>query len=275
MASRRPLFIQKLLGHKYAIAAQRLGDDAALQWSNLGYWQQQHSNYPLAGQSLADHAAQAVQLNSSDRVLDVGCGQGASLLHWRNAYNIQQLSAVDLQAQCIANIQQHLPQVASYCGSFTQLQQLKFLNKFDVVLCIDAAYHSPLLAFLDSVGAVLNRNGRLAFHYLIWADSWQHCAQTQQLRYRYLLKTADVAWQHLMHHQQLEHTLEQHGFDDIVIKDISEAVLQGFAQYRTTQQFEKKHFDMAQLKIDLTAKLCRKLYNDGLVRYVQVSAVKR
>lgn len=275
MASRRPLFIQKLLGHKYAIAAQCLGDDAALPWSNLGYWQQQHSNYPLAGQSLADHAAHAVQLKSSDRVLDVGCGQGASLLHWRNAYNIQQLSAVDLQAQCIANIQQHLPQVASYCGSFTQLQQLKFLNKFDVVLCIDAAYHSPLPAFLDSVGAVLNRNGRLAFHYLIWADSWQHCAQTQQLRYRYLLKTADVAWQHLMHHQQLEHTLEQHGFDDIVIKDISEAVLQGFAQYRTTQQFEKKHFDMAQLKIDLTAKLCRKLYNDGLVRYVQVSAVKR
>ena len=275
MASRRPLFIQKLLGHKYAIAAQCLGDDAALPWSNLGYWQQQHSNYPLAGQSLADHAAHAVQLKSSDRVLDLGCGQGASLLHWRNAYNIQQLSAVDLQAQCIANIQQHLPQVASYCGSFTQLQQLKFLNKFDVVLCIDAAYHSAVPAFLDSVSSALHRNGRLVFHYLMWADCWAHCAKSQRLYYRYLLKTADVTWQHVMSRQQLSQSLAEHGFDDIVIEDISEAVLQGFAQYRAAQVTEKKHFDLAQLKIELTAKLCRKLYNDGLVRYVQVSAVKR
>ena len=34
------------------------------------------------------------------------------------------------------------------------------------------------------------------------------------------------------------------------------------------------HALIAQLKIGMTAKLCQKLYQDGLVRYVQVSAVK-
>ena len=274
MATFRQALIEKVIGHKYAIDAQWLGDDSLLAWSNLGYWQAQPHNYPLACQSLADQIAASVQLKSTDRVLDLGCGRGASLLHWLHHYHIKQLSAVELQKDCIQRIQKELPQVKSYCGSFLNLKSLHFLNLFDVVLCIDAAYHSELNLFLDSVSSVLNSKGRIAFHYLMWSDDWQHCSYLQKQQYRCLLKAADVTWRQLMNGQQLSQTLAQHGFKDIVIQDFSEPVLNGFAQYIEKRPAQNRYFDFAQLKIGMTAKLCRKLYQDGLVRYVQVSAVK-
>ena len=274
MATFRQALIEKVIGHKYAIDAQWLGDDSLLAWSNLGYWQAQQHNYPLACQSLADQIAASVQLKSTDRVLDLGCGRGASLLHWLHHYHIKQLSAVELQKDCIQRIQKELPQVKSYCGSFLNLKSLHFLNLFDVVLCIDAAYHSELNLFLDSVSSVLNSKGRIAFHYLMWSDDWQHCSYLQKQQYRCLLKAADVTWRQLMNGQQLSQTLAQHGFKDIVIQDFSEPVLNGFAQYIEKRPAQNRYFDFAQLKIGMTAKLCRRFYQDGLVRYVQVSAVK-
>ena len=274
MANFRQALIEKVIGHKYAIDAKRLGDDSLLAWSNLGYWQGQQHNYPLACQNLAHQIAASVQLKSTDRVLDLGCGRGASLLHWLHHYHIEELSAVELQKDCIQTIQKELPQVEIHCGSFLNLKSLHFLNLFDVVLCIDAAYHSELNLFLDSVSSVLNSKGRIAFHYLMWSDDWQHCSYLQKQQYRCLLKAADVTWRQLMNGQQLSQTLAQHGFKDIVIQDFSEPVLNGFAQYIEKRPAQNRYFDFAQLKIGMTAKLCRRFYQDGLVRYVQVSAVK-
>lgn len=279
MTNHKQALFEKILGHKYAIDAKRLGDDSPLAWSNLGYWQALQSDshqhyYPQACQTLADQVAISVQLKKSDRVLDLGCGQGASLLHWLNEYDVEQLSAVELQTTCIERIQKNLPQVESYCQSFLNLKQLNFLNSFDAVICIDAAYHSNLNSFLNSATAVLNSNGRLGFHYLMWSDTWHNCSYLQKQQYRYLLKSADVEWRHLMNEQQLVQTLAQHGLGDIVIQDFSAPVLDGFAEYIETSAIEKKSFDLAQFKIGMTAKLCRKLYQDGLVRYIQISAVK-
>ena len=249
MATFRQALIEKVIGHKYAIDAQWLGDDSLLAWSNLGYWQAQQHNYPLACQNLADQIAASVQLKSTDRVLDLGCGQGASLLHWLNHYHIEQLSAVELQKDCIQRIQKELPQVQSICGSFLNLRPLHFLNLFDVAVCVDAAYHSELNLFLDSVSFVLNSKGRIAFHYLMWSDDWQHCSYLQKQQYRCLLKAADVTWRQLMNGQQLSQTLAQHGFKDIVIQDFSEPVLNGFAQYIEKRPAQNRYFDFAQLKI--------------------------
>lgn len=118
MTTFKQALIEKVIGHKYAIDAKRLGDDAWLAWSNLGFWQGQQYNYPQACQSLADQIAQSIQLKSTDCVLDLGCGQGASLLHWTQHYHIQQLSAVELQPECVKRIQKQLPQVQIHCGSF-------------------------------------------------------------------------------------------------------------------------------------------------------------
>ena len=97
-----------------------------------------------------------------------------------------------------------------------------------MVLCIDAAYHSHLNSFLDSVTPILNSKGRLGFHYLMRADSCHNMTMLQEQKHRYLLKAADVTWDALLTEEILRTTLEQQGFTDIKIEDLSEQVLLGF-----------------------------------------------
>ncbi len=265
---------QKLPQHKYAINAKQLGDDAVLAWSNLGYWDDALSSYPEACAQLADQLAQAVHLNCRDRLLDLGCGQGASLLYWQQHYRLRHIEAVELQAACVMQIQKHLPDIAAiYPQSFLNLKQISFRQHFDVVLCIDAAYHCNLNSLLDSVCSVLNSKGRLGFHYLMLSEQWLHLTALQKQKYKWLLKAADVHLEHLMTASELEQTLQQHDFGDIEIRDLSKAVLRGFASYvQHLQQLPQQGTVMDGLKIRMTAKLCQQLYHDGLVHYVQISA---
>ena len=261
---------------KYAINAKLLGDDAYWAWTNLGYWTATTQSYPQACRQLADHLADAVVLNSNDQLLDLGCGRGASLLHWQNYYQVQKLSAVDLQLQCIEYLRKNLnSNIQLYCDSFLNLKNILPEKHFDVVLCIDAAYHSPLPLFLDAIHAVLNSKGRIGFHYLMWSEKWQTLSKRQQQKYFWLLKSADVHGQDLSTPQQTEQMLQAKGFEHIQIDDLSEPVFLGFADYIAQRKFSGKHDHFLDaFKIRMTAKLCAKLWKDGLVRYVQITAHK-
>ena len=154
------------------------------------------------------------------------------------------------------------------------LKQFEFKQYFDVVLCIDAAYHSNLNSFLDSIAPLLNSKGRLGFHYLMRANSCQNMTALQEQKHRYLLKAANVAWDAVPNEKMLRATLEQQGFVDIQIEDLSEQVLLGFSQYIQNQQGQKQSRGLANFKIQMTAKLCQQLYQNGYVRYIQIIAIK-
>lgn len=267
--------LSRLIPHKYAIDASNLGDDGELAWTNLGFWKNTQ-NYREACCQLADHLARAVNLNSKDHLLDLGCGQGASLMHWLQHYQPKSLSAVELQSKCVNKIQKLIPEINQiYSGSFLNLKQFEFKQFFDVVLCIDAAYHSHLNSFLDSVVPVLNSKGRLGFHYLMRADSCQNMTVLQEQKYRYLLKAADVVWDNVPNEKTLRNALEQQDFVDIQIEDLSEQVLLGFSQYIHNQQEQNQSRGLANFKIQMTAKLCQQLYQAGYVRYIQITAIKK
>lgn len=262
--------------HKYAINANLLGDEAELAWSNLGFWQADTQSYPQACQALADHLAQAIQLKSEDTVLDLGCGHGASLQHWQQHYQIQQLSAVELQPACVAQIQKNLnSKFEIHCSSFLNLKQIFPQKTFDAVLCIDAAYHSTLNSFLLSTASVLNSNGYLGFHTLMLSDDFLNLNALQRLKLQALLKAADVNLQNLMTEQALRQCLAQYEFKTVQIEDLSEQVLAGFARYvETALKASAPSQGLEHFKIQMTAKLCRTLYASGMVRYVQIAAQK-
>lgn len=267
--------------HKYAINASLLGDSSVLAWSNLGYWQAGQKDYVHACQQLADHLAQVVNLNSKDKLLDLGCGQGASLSHWQQHYQVQYLAGVELQTAHVRNIQQHLSDLnAIYCASFLRLKEMHFPQKFDVVLCIDAAYHSPLDLFLDNICCTLNSKARIGFHYLIWSDAWQNLNSFQKKKYQIGLKLADVDARNLSTEFEFKSILESFEFKNIQIQDLSEQVFGGFAHYvnqhlnSKVPQQKNTASKLDEFKIQMTAKLCRKLFQEGMVRYVQVTAEK-
>ncbi|MFW1858025.1 SAM-dependent methyltransferase [Acinetobacter defluvii] len=265
---------QQFSQHKYAINAKILGDDALYAWTNLGYWTATTQSYPQACRQLADQLAQAVGLNSSDHLLDLGCGRGASILHWKNHYKTQRLSAVDMQQHCIDQLQYNLnSNIQFYSGSFLNLKNILPDTHFDVVLCIDAAYHSDLNLFLASVRPFLNSKGRIGFHYLMLTDKWQNLSSFEQEKYRLLLKSADVQINHLPTQTDIQQIMQQYQLENIQIDDLSEQVLLGFADYISQRKFSGEHKHLLDIfKIKMTAKLCNKLYADGLVRYIQITA---
>ncbi len=261
--------------HKYAINSTLLGDESLLAWSNLGYWSAQQRSYPEACRQLADQLVQAIALKDTDHVLDLGCGQGASLLHWSQHYHLSHFSAVELQKACVEQIQQQcIPGLdAIYASSFMQLREPELEQAFDVVLCIDAAYHHAFSKFLNVAHRMLKPQGRLAFHYLVRSPRWQTLSSFKQLQYRYLLKAADIDVDTLPEQQQAEEMLFESGFSRCQFTDLSEAVLAGFANY--VDQLAKTGLKAAGLdgfKILMTAKLCDKLYREGCLNYVQISA---
>ena len=261
--------------HKYAINAEMLGDSNELAWSNLGFWKNSSSHYIEACRALADELACSLNLNSKDKVLDLGCGQGASLKHWIENYKVNQLYAVELQQSCVDKIQNKLPLVHVFCSSFLNLSHFTALKHFDVVMCIDALYHSNLNSFLKSIEPVLHSNARIGFHYLILSEKWQTLNSFQKQKYKWLLKLADVKIENLIEEAMLLEELENFEFKNVQIKDLTENVFGGFASYFEQKlKFKIKNKSLDQLKIEMTAKLCRKLNDDGIIRYVQITAKK-
>ena len=97
-------------------------------------------------------------------------------------------------------------------------------------------------------------------------------AGLQKQKDNWLLKAAEVNLDDLMTQSVLEQTLQRYDFSEIEVVDLSKAVLYGFSHY--IQRLPPPQFSLDAVKIQITAKLCHKLYVDGLVQYVQISAKK-
>ena len=262
---------RKLPKHKYAINVVLLGDSSECAWSNLGYWHSKN-NYIEACQNLAVHLAEGVNLNSKDQVLDLGVGYGASLILWQDKYNSKNIQAVELQNDCVNLIKsKKIKGLNIVQESYLNLKNIPFMHKFDVIFCIDSAYHHNLNLFLTAVTSVLNSKGRIGFHTLMLSERWKNLNSLQKQKYIWLLKAADVQIKNLNSKVELEKKLNEFQFENIHIEDLSKEVLFGFSNYvEQYLQCDKKDLDY--LKIQMTAKLCQKLFNDGLIQYVQVIA---
>lgn len=254
--------------HKYAINSRLLGDSSLLAWSNLGCWQET-TNYLQACQNLALHLGDQMQLCTQDSILDLGCGQGASLKLWHTHYSIQTIYAVELQASLARKLNGlNLPAVKHvYSGSFLNLNDFNLTQKFSAIVCIDAVYHSCIFSFLNSMLSYLKPKGRLGFHCLCFTEKWQNASRFKKMQYFLLLKCADINIQNILSYKQLEDAIYQRGFKHIHTTNLSKNVLCGFANYLKIKPVIQQN-----RKIKYTAKFCELLYKDGFISYMQVVA---
>ena len=270
--------------HPFAIASALLGDIRPMPWSNLGFWQNTRC-YITACEQLAQQVGLAARLKPDDKLLDLGCGKGASLIYWHTAFDIKSITAIEIQPDCVQLIQHaQLPALkAVYQGSFAQLPlpAPELQQAFDAVVCVDAAYHAVPQAFLALAQRALHPQGRLAYTTLCKSTQWdQPSASYQQKLLKILtlklLKVAYVPECNLLNISQLDHQLQQAGFSAIDISLLDQPVLQGFADYMRThkqRQFGKtSNQRLDWLKIVMTGQLCRFLARHQLIHYVLVSA---
>jgi cyclopropane fatty-acyl-phospholipid synthase-like methyltransferase len=274
---------------QYAIASHLLSDSMqALAWSNLGYWDNT-SDYITACEQLAFTVGRAAKLNKNTQLLDVACGQGASILFWQQKFAVQQITALDIQADQIRNIQQYFANADDQqIQTRTQILHASFdqpdlpngmtAGQMDAVVCVDAAYHAQsMAAFLSFCQHALKPNGHLAFCTLLKSSAWEKASTLQKAQHRLLLKLAGVSNASVLSQAELQQQLQQHGLAQATIVSMNDQVLAGFSasirQRATTLSFSQKN-SLAWQKIAMTAKLCDFLHRHKLLDYCVVSAVK-
>lgn len=269
---------QKALVKAYKIHPLLLDQQNIVNWTNLGLWQDESNDYVQAAQQFAQHMGESLKLNTSDRVLDVGCGYGASLLLWHTHFKLKDCDALELQPMCCQYIHEHHPQTQNiFQQSIFDPKPENFAEVYDVILSIDATYHYSIEAYLQAVEVWLSSKGRIGFHCLMQSKvSMDHTdAQWQKLMKK--LRWAKVSDQHLMNEDELYELLLQHGYHDIKIRDFTQEVLAGFSNFI----LERRHWQLKEkmnlgfLKIWLTAQLCRSLAQSGMIKYVEVTAAKQ
>lgn len=265
-------------GDRYAISTSLLAAQADLAWTNLGDWQSA-SDYVDACRQLARRHGDAIALTADDRLLDLACGQGASLLFWPEAFGTREMVAVDIQAACVMRIRERAPMSlqAIHHARFDRLPLPAGLASAscDAAICVDAAYHaSSLSAFAGFAAAAVRRGGRLAFSTLLQAPEQAALPAWRRGIANSLLAAAGIPAASLVSADALPALLASAGWQDIVITPLPQ-VLGGFADFVTTrarQLTQSQRLTSGWLKIALTARLCSQLQDSGRLRYSLVSA---
>lgn len=263
----------------FAIPVDLLSDEAAtLPWANLGDWTAT-LNYSQACRQLALRVGHAAALQPNDRVLDLACGEGASLQLWPEAFGVRQVTGLEYQSRCVERIRQHAPAGLETVlqGRFDELPPAPMLRMqpFDAVLCVDAAYHASSLATFSAFAAALLRaQGRLAFTTLLAARPGM---REQLSPLRLAMTGAGIPAASVLTEEELRTTLARQGFADISVRMLDAEVLKGFADFVSRRSAELSWHRKASagwLKIQATAWLCRQVHHRGSLHYGMVRATR-
>lgn len=268
----------------FAIASDLLAEGGAAGWSNLGCWPVVASaaplSYPQACRELALRVGQAAGLGAEDAVIDLGCGQGASLALWPQAFAVRRITGVERQPDCVAAIRARaLPALqAIHVGRFDRLPLPAGLpaHGFDAALCVDAAYHAEsLAAFAGCAAATLKPGGRLAFTTLVLSPAGERLPGWSRRRLLALLALASIPAASIRSVAGMHRTLAAAGFADVAMTHLDAEVLAGFATFvagRREQLSWRQRLLPGWRKISLTARLCRYLQVSGWLHYSLVQA---
>jgi len=129
-------------------------------WCNLGLWEQPGCTFRSACEALALMLAHASSLASTDAVLDIGIGFGDQTALWVDTFGVKSVVAVEPSATAAAAARARLSQfdcVAVIEASATGLPASVHGASFDVVLCLDCAYHfRTRCSFIERLAPLLD-----------------------------------------------------------------------------------------------------------------------
>ncbi len=128
-----------------------------------GYWIRGDESKETAQVQLIEHLAQAAEIPHGAKILDVGCGFGASSIHLARKYG------ADATGITISKVQVEMAnQAAAKAGVKAKFllmdaEAMRFEDCFDVVWSVESISHyQDTLKFLASAAALLRPGGTLA-----------------------------------------------------------------------------------------------------------------
>lgn len=259
---------------RFRISTALLHDGAAA-WANLGLWRQADQDYVSAATALANRHWQLALPATGTRLLDAGCGYGASLHHWQALDPTVKLTALECQPTCLQQLAKDgWPAINGRFDSTPLPSGLPVASQ-DTLICLDAAYHANSLQhFARFASQALRPGGVLVFSTLLVS----HKVKTST---RLLLRAAGVPPGSQVGATELQTALQDAGFRLVEWIDLDaegEGVLAGFSAYTQRRAGEltlRQRLSAKWLKIVLTGRLCAKLSAQEGIRYVLIRAVNQ
>jgi SAM-dependent methyltransferase len=193
-------------------------------WGNLGLWRAE-TDYAGACRALAQRVGEAAALQAGDKLLSVACGAGEELRLWREQFGVPDPLGLEPDPALVRAAGAH--------GRVLRQEALAPLSdRFDVVVCVDAAYHfTPRGAWLQAMAQRLKPGGRIAFTDLV-LDGRPSAVLTRAAAWCGVvasdLKPAA--------HRRLE--LAAAGFADPSSEVLTNEVLGGFARFVARQSLQ-------------------------------------
>ena len=259
-------------------------------WGNLGFWQTAE-DYSAACRALALLLGETADLSSHSVVFDAGFGCGDQLLLWLEHFQVARICGVNLSRSQTAHaramlIEAGYPDVAAALvqGDISDPEAWSAaLNreKPDHVLALDCAYHFPnRMEFFALAQQYLAPAGQLALTDFMLAE--QH--NTSSLAHRvlgWMLKLSRVAEANIVDRERYRLQLQETGFANIRVIDISEHVMPGLARFIRNLRLDKIPAGAGTrpgwsgwLKYRLTGRFLEWAFRRSILRYCVITATK-
>lgn len=208
-------------------------------WGSLGLWRHAPDragpaadlDYATACAALAACVADAAGVQPGARVLCLACGAGDELQWLLAQRQAAQVAGVERDAALVAAARQRMDAFGDraqvICGDAAEPPFQP--ASFDAVLCIDAAYHlRPRERFLQQAWQLLRPGGALAYTDLSLSPSR---AAWRSAVLRGAAALCGVPAQDLLPAADQHQRLQRLGFEDVVVQDLTNPVLGGFAAF--------------------------------------------
>ncbi|KAM0748208.1 S-adenosyl-L-methionine-dependent methyltransferase [Meredithblackwellia eburnea MCA 4105] len=205
-------------------------------WNNMGLWSPSTKSFAEACSALARAVGDKVKLGPTDRIADVGCGNGDSLLLWKRYYRAEKvvgftsLHAHTQTAQALLKTEGFSESEAScHVGDGAGCLRTWEGLAPTAIVSIDAAYHfNTRNDCLASAFTTLAPNGRLGLTDLLLAPNLTF---KDKMFMRIICLFSHVPWANMHDQVEYEAQIRLTGFHDVQVEDISSRVFLPLASY--------------------------------------------
>ena len=211
---------------------------------NLGYWKDSPDTLDAACEALANLVGEAAQFESSDVILDAGCGMGDQDLFWIQRFSPTKIIGLNIAPSQVAfarkqTAERRLEERLEFqLGSATDMTFEA--QSFDKVVAVESAFHfNTRTAFFNEAFRVLRPRGRLVTADLIAmpqavsqkAQSPGLKRQAAKLVFRISQKLMPTPIENICTRAGYARKMTEAGFVNVQVLTIREEVFQPFMRY--------------------------------------------